>query len=693
MSQLGPAVARPPFTVEVKGLTPVQGETIPRRSSRSPEKLLTTPVEGIATVFDIVKYSAKKYGDAQALGSRRLLKMHNEVKKVKKVVDGVAQEVDKNWSYFELSGYSYISFKEHETIVLEIGSGLRKLGLKTQDRVHMFASTSAHWLAIAHGAVSQSMAVVTAYDTLGEEGLRRSLTSTDARAIFLEPHLLRTFLKTLPAAKNIGYIILNTENDDDIRGEDLESLITSFEHVKVLKYEELRKLGESNMIPPTPPGPEDLCCIMYTSGSGGTPKGVPIKHSSVVASIAGINSIVGDMIGPGDKLLAYLPLAHIFEFMFENACLFWGGTMGYGGIRTLSSTSCRNCLGDIQECKPTLLIGVPFVWETVKKGVLANVNKASLPLRTLFWSAMYTKQFLVQHNLPGVGLLDATVLKKVKDATGGRLRFCMNGAAPIAKETQEFITTAIAPLVAGYGMTETTAMGAACDPRTWTTAAQGEIEASIEVKLVDFPDAGYHATNKPNPQGEVWVRGATVLEEYWQDEAATAEAIAPGGWFKTGDIGEWDHNGHLKIIDRKKNLIKTLNGEYIALEKLESIYRSATIVANICVYASITESNPIAIIVPAEPALIALAGSIGIEGHGIGDLVPEPRVQQEILKQLQGMGKKAGLASMEIIVGVVVADEEWTPQNNLTTATSKLNRKAIEERYKRDIDNSYKRSK
>jgi long-chain acyl-CoA synthetase len=186
--------------------------------------------------------------------------------------------------------------------------------------------------------------------------------------------------------------------------------------------------------------------------------------------------------------------------------------------------------------------------------------------------------------LPGSAILDAVVFKKVKEATGGRLRFCMNGAAPIARDTQEFISMVISPLICGYGMTETTAyipfsqvfftsltncrMGALCDPRAWTIDAHGEIPSSIEVKLVDFPDAGYYATNKPNPQGEILIRGPAVMDEYWDNSIDTKEAIAPGGWFKTGDIGEWDVYGHLKIIDRKKNLVKTLNGEYIALEKV-----------------------------------------------------------------------------------------------------------------------------
>lgn len=128
------------------------------------------------------------------------------------------------------------------------------------------------------------MAVVTAYDTLGEEGLRVSLVSTKAKAIYLEPHLLHTFIKTLSAVKSIEYIILNTNNDDEIRAEDLEILKASHDHITVLKFEDLRRLGEENPVDPVPPTREDLACIMYTSGSGGPPKGVPLKHKAVVAA-------------------------------------------------------------------------------------------------------------------------------------------------------------------------------------------------------------------------------------------------------------------------------------------------------------------------------------------------------------------------------------------------------------------------
>lgn len=174
-------------------------------------------------------------------------------------------------------------------------------------------------------------------------------------------------------------------------------------------------------------------------------------------AVAGVDVIVGPYVGPGDGLLTYLPLAHILEFVFENACLYWGGTMGYGNPKTLSDSSVRNCKGDIREFKPTILVGVPAIWETVKKGVMAKVNAGGFITQKVFWGAMSMKSTLLSMGLPGAGVLDSVVFNKVKDATGGRLRICMNGGGPIAKETQHFISMAITPMIGGYGLTETTA--------------------------------------------------------------------------------------------------------------------------------------------------------------------------------------------------------------------------------------------
>lgn len=317
-----------------------------------------------------------------------------------------------------------------------------------------FAS-SPHWLAAAHGALSQSIPIVTAYDTLGEEGLKHSMLQTHAKAIYLDPHLLTKLIKPLNEAKDIQHVIYNS--DGEVKEADIKKLKEAHSHLNVLSFEELRKLGEDNPTPTTPPQAEDLCCIMYTSGSTGTPKGVLLKHRNVVSAVAGICVIVGDYLGPGDGLLTYLPLAHILEFVFENAVLYLGGTMGYGNPRTLSDTSVRNCKGDIREFRPTILVGVPAVWESVKKGIVAKVSQGSFITRNLFWGAMSAKQFLLSTGLPGVGILDSVVFSKVRDATGGRLRICFNGGGPIAKETQLFISMAICPMISGYGLTETAA--------------------------------------------------------------------------------------------------------------------------------------------------------------------------------------------------------------------------------------------
>ncbi|KAI1265569.1 AMP-binding enzyme [Xylariaceae sp. FL1019] len=681
--------ARGPFSVESPGAPDVQGETKPRRHPLAKDGLITKPADNISTTYELLRVSVAKYGNAKALGSRRLVRTHQETKKVKKMVDGKEQEVDKAWTYFELSPYDYLTYNDYETLCLNIGSGLRKLGMTKEDRVHIFAATSANWLAMFHGSSSQSMAVVTAYDTLGEEGLRHSMVATGAKAIFLDPHLLPTLGNVLKDAKDVRYVIWNSQNQ--VKQEHINNLKSTYPDITVVSIKELEKLGRENPSDPLPPSPEDLCCIMYTSGSTGTPKGVPLKHKSLIAAVAGVSVVVQPYIGPGDGLLTYLPLAHILELVFENACLYWGATMGYGNPKTLSDTSVRNCAGDIREFKPSVLVGVPAVFETVKKGIIAKVNAGGPVVQNMFWGALALKGRLMSMGLPGSGLLDHVVFKKIKEATGGRLKLCMNGGGPVAKDTNRFISMAIAPMIIGYGLTETTAMGALMNPSEWSSETIGAMPSSIEVKLVDFADAGYHATNKPNPQGEIWIKGPSVLDEYYQNEKETEENLQDG-WFKTGDIGEWDSNGHLKIIDRKKNLVKTLNGEYIALEKLESVYRSATVVNNICVYADENKAKPIAIIVPAEPALKKLASDNGISASSIEEMVQSKKLKSLVLKELQNVGRSSGLSGIEIIEGVALCDEEWTPQNGLVTAAQKLNRKPILNKYKEQVNEAYSSS-
>ncbi|KAH0343545.1 putative AMP-binding enzyme, partial [Aureobasidium melanogenum] len=673
-----------PYTVGVEGVAMVDGETIPRRHPLAKERLHERPEPEVQTVFDILRQAAKKHGHAHAMGSRRVLDMHTETKQTR---DREGKLIEKQWTYYELSDYSYLSYVEFEQRTLLTGMAMRSLGLSRNDRIEIYAATSAFWFTVAHGAISQSITIVTAYDTLGEEGLSHSLKQTNARAIFLDPALLPRITKVLDQVPHIRAIIYNDVAPQSINQNHVSELNKAHPNVRLLSFDEFFEAGSKLATDPVPPTANDLACIMYTSGSTGSPKGVLLKHKNIVAGIAGIQPIVGSIITPGERLLAYLPLAHIIEFVYENAALYWGAVMGYGSPRTLGDSSVRNCVGDIVAFKPSIMVGVPAVWESVRKGILTKVNSAGWLQRKLFWGALSAKENLLYWGLPGVELLDALVFNKVKQATGGNLRVVMNGGGPIAESTLRFISFVICPMLSGYGLTETVGMGALNDPMAWTSSKVGPIPASIEIKLVDVPELDYLTSHQP-AQGEIWIRGAAITEGYLDNPEEDAKAFHDG-WFKTGDIGEFDTDGNLGLIDRKKNLVKTLNGEYIALEKLESLYRSAPVVANLCVYASPLHAKPIAIVNPVPTVLCKLAKEICEPDDDYTKLCDRLKVQSAVCKTLQSVGKQHGLQGIELIQGVVLSEEEWTPQTGLVTNAQKLNRKALIERFDKAIQKVY----
>lgn len=373
--------------------------------------------------------------------------------------------------------------------------------------------------------------------------------------------------------------------------------------------------------------------------------------------VAGLYSCIDECVSDKEVILGYLPLAHILEMALENLVFFLGGLVGYGNPRTLSDTSVRNCAGDMRALRPTVMVGVPQIWETIRKGVMAKLETGGPALQTLFWGAVRYKSFMTSWGLPFASALDGIVFKKVRELTGGRLRFTMNGASGVSDETKEFVSLVLAPMLAGYGLTETCAVGSLGCPLEYTAKAIGPIPGACDAKLVSIPELGYDA-DAAVPQGEIWFKGLPIMKEYYKNPEETSKAITPDGWFKTGDIGEFDADGHLRIIDRVKNLVKMQGGEYIALEKVEAVYRGSQSVTNVMIEADSRFPRPIAVIMPNEKVLAAKAKDLGVDEH---DMHTDRRVREVVLKELQTAGRRGGLSGMEIVSGVVITEEEWTP--------------------------------
>lgn len=664
---------------EVEG-PEIQGEGKPRRAIGFKD-LITVPAPDVKTLFDLLQYAERKYSTNHCAGYRTLVKVHSEEKEIVKVEGGVEKKEKKTWQYFEMSDYKWLSYKEFSTIAKNFGRGLisKEVGMEKEKMLGIYSNTQYEWLAAAHGSWSQSIAVVTAYANLGEDGISFALNQGELEHIFTNHDLLPIILRIKPKCPKLKVIIYT--------GTAKEGILNSLKELglAVFNFEEVVQLGASSSNETHPPSPADLAMIMYTSGTTDLPKGVMMSHQNLIASVAGgINCVE---IREDDVYIAYLPLAHVLELVVEHVILINGASLGYASNKTLTDASVKNCKGDLNALQPTLMAGVPVVWERIRKGALSKVEHTGGFTKSLFEFAYKVKLDAVRRNKSSP-LLDSIVFKNFKRQTGGKLRIMLSGGAPISAETHEFLRVAFScPVTVGYGLTEICGIGTLLPLDHLATDRAGAPSPSLEIKLVDVPEMGYTSKDKPHPRGEIWFRGGNVTLGYYKNEAKTKEDFKDG-WFASGDIGEWHEDGTLSVIDRKKNLIKLSHGEYIAVEKLESKYHNSPFVENICVYADGFRDYPVAIVKIAEGSTLKWARDAGINDD-FHTIASRKDFKAAVLQNLQSIAKSTGLKEIETVKGVVLTTDEWTPENEMLTAAMKLKRQSIIPKYKQEIEALY----
>jgi len=256
-----------------------------------------------------------------------------------------------------------------------------------------------------------------------------------------------------------------------------------------------------------------------------------------------------------------------------------GGRVGYfsGNLDIL--------VEDIQELQPSVFVGVPRVYQKIQDRVLSEVAKSNFIRRAIFNHAYSTKESAIDKGSDSPAIWDKLVFSKVKNRFGGRLRASLSGSAPLSAKTATFMKICLSDLAGeGYGLTETAAGGTSTDVLNTTWSHVGTPLPCAEIKLVDVPDMNYLTTDKPEPRGEIWIRGPCVFKGYYKNPAITSEVLTNDGWFATGDVGKWRDDGNLQIIDRKKNIFKLAQGEYIRPEYIENVYKQSPYITNAFVY-------------------------------------------------------------------------------------------------------------
>ncbi len=578
-----------------------------------------------------------------------------------------------------------------------IGAGLVKAGgLSAGDAVGLYSVNCRDWALVDAALHAHALVAVPLYDTLGEDAVRYIAEHAGLAAVACSVETAPVLLATLAAAdapRAVRLVVVFGLPP----GSPPPPAPPGWAGT-VLTLDGVRALGASSPSPPPPtrPRPADTALLCYTSGTTGVPKGAVLTHGALVANAAGSRA-VANLGGPGDVHISYLPLAHIYERVNFLGATYAGVSVGFysGDVATL--------LDDVLTLQPTIFASVPRLWNRIYDKVLAGVKESSPLARRLFEAAYAHRKAALEAGRDGglVGAFwDRLVFSKIRAKVGGRVRLMTTGSAPIAAEVLDFLRVAFgATVLEGYGMTETGCTITLTWPAERSAGHVGGPLPCCEVKLVDIPEMAYLASDTPHPRGEVCVRGPSLFAGYYKDAAQTADVLGPDGWLHTGDVGEWLPGGRLRIIDRKKNIFKLAQGEYIAPEKIEGVYGRCPLVAQTFVYGDSLRAELVAVVVPDPDTVLPWARERGLVPAGAGPdeavrkVCASPAAAAAVHAAMVAEGRAAKLRGFEQVAAITLTPSPFSVENGLLTPTFKVKRAAAEKAFAGAIGAMYARLK
>ncbi|GMF32996.1 unnamed protein product [Phytophthora fragariaefolia] len=454
----------------------------------------------------------------------------------------------------ERGGYEWVTLNDFLPVVEAAASGMsRVLELQRGAIVGVFAKNCYQWSIVEHSASRMAYTLVPLYDTLGPVAIPFILNHTEMSIVFCGKQQFKVLMGVVHECPSVKTVV---QFEDDI---DEEETVLAREHnVKLMTLGQLIEDGKKNVVPADPPLPSDLATICYTSGTTGNPKGAMLTHANMMAAAACAFNFT--LILPTDIHLSYLPLAHCFERVIQTTLIYNGAAVGYFS-------------GDVK------LLMDDLGW--------------------LFDTAYASKKYYLKDGYNTHAFWDFLVFSKAQQALGGRVRRMMNGSAPLSKEVKEFCQIVFgATMLEGYGLTETGAVISCSTDEIPSGDHIGIPLGNVQICLEDVPEMNYTSQDKPCPRGEILMKGDNLFIGYYKQPELTKEVIDADGWLHTGDIGCWNPDGTLRIIDRKKNIFKLSQGEYVAPEKIEAIYIKSPLIAQAFVHGDSFKNYLVGIIVP-----------------------------------------------------------------------------------------------